>query len=266
MNLLFKKKLIIISGPCVLEGEKEALYAANFLSKLFERYPQVQFIFKSSFDKANRTSLHSFRGLGLDTGIKIFEKIKKEFGLPILTDLHEPHQASPLSQVVDILQIPAFLCRQTDLLSACTKTHCWVNVKKGQFLAPWDMENVKNKLIALNKKEFFFTERGFCFGYNNLVTDFRAIKIMQDLEIPVIFDATHSVQIPGGGKGQESSSGERQFISPLSLAAIAAGADGIFAESHPHPEKALSDKGCQIPFSELEGLLIKWLRVYEASH
>lgn len=247
----------------MLEGEEEALYAANFLSKLFQRYPQVQFVFKSSFDKANRSSIHSFRGLGLEKGIKIFEKIKKEFNLPIVTDIHEPSQAALLAKVVDILQIPAFLCRQTDLLSACAETKCWVNVKKGQFLAPWDMENVKNKLVSLNKKEFFFTERGFCLGYNNLVNDFRAIKIMQDLQIPVVFDATHSVQLPGGGK--EVSSGERQFIAPLSLAAIAAGADGIFAESHPNPESALSDSACQIAFSNLENLLIKWLRIYEAS-
>lgn len=247
----------------MLEGEKEALYAAQFLSKLFERYPQVQFIFKSSFDKANRSSFHSFRGVGLESGIKIFEKIKKEFQVPILTDLHEPSQAASLATVVDILQIPAFLCRQTDLLSACAETKCWVNVKKGQFLAPWDMENVKNKFISLKKQDFFFTERGFCFGYNNLVNDFRSIKIMQDLQIPVIFDATHSVQLPGGGK--TTSSGERQFIAPLSLAAIAAGADGIFAESHPNPEAALSDAGCQIAFSDLEKLLEKWLRIYEAS-
>ncbi|MBS0627264.1 MAG: 3-deoxy-8-phosphooctulonate synthase, partial [Verrucomicrobia bacterium] len=240
--------LVIFSGPCVIESEDLALSTAEFLKNLCEKLG-IHLVYKSSYDKANRSSFHSFRGPGLEEGLRILEKVKKTFNVPILTDIHSPEEASSVASVCDILQIPAFLCRQTDLVVAAAKTGAVINVKKGQFMAPWDMENVVQKILSTGNEKIILTDRGTTFGYNNLVSDMRAIPIMQKFGFPVCFDATHSVQLPGGHG--TSSGGQREFIPTLAKSAIAAGCNCLFLESHPNPALAKSDKDSVVPFSEL---------------
>ncbi|WP_293446394.1 3-deoxy-8-phosphooctulonate synthase [Persephonella sp.] len=246
------EKFTVIAGPCVIENEDICLQVADVLTDLQNEFPDIRFVFKSSYDKANRSSVHSFRGRGIEFGLKVLDKVKKETGLPVLTDIHESDQAKPVSEVVDIIQIPAFLCRQTDLLLAAARTGKEVNVKKGQFLAPWDTKNIVEKLQFGGAKKFYLTERGVSFGYNNLVVDFRSLPIMRQFA-PVIFDATHSVQLPGG-KGS-SSGGQREFVYPLAKAAVSVGVDGLFFEIHPEPKKALSDGPNQIPLEEFPQII-----------
>jgi 2-dehydro-3-deoxyphosphooctonate aldolase (KDO 8-P synthase) len=255
-------RLVVVCGPCVIESEQHALQSAEFLTKMFAKYP-VHFIFKSSYDKANRTSLHAFRGPGLEEGLKILEKVKQAFDIPIFTDVHSPEEAHEAGEVCDVIQIPAFLCRQTDLLVAAGKTGAVINVKKGQFMAPWDMRYAVDKIESTGNNKIILTDRGSCFGYNNLVSDMRAIPLMQQLGYPVFFDATHSVQLPAGQVG--CSGGQREFIPVLSRASLAAGCQGIYAEAHANPADAKSDAACQIPFADLPQLIEDWVRIYEAT-
>ena len=246
------EKFTVIAGPCVIENEDICIQVAHVLADLQKEFPDIRFVFKSSYDKANRSSVHSFRGKGMEYGLKVLDKVKRETDLPVLTDIHETDQAKPVSEVVDIIQIPAFLCRQTDLLLAAARTGKEINVKKGQFLAPWDTKNIVEKLQFGGAKKFYLTERGVSFGYNNLVVDFRSLPIMRQFA-PVIFDATHSVQLPGG-KGS-SSGGQREFVYPLAKAAVSVGVDGLFFETHPDPDKALSDGPNQIPLKDFPELI-----------
>ncbi|WP_029522727.1 3-deoxy-8-phosphooctulonate synthase [Persephonella sp. KM09-Lau-8] len=250
------EKFTVIAGPCVIENQEICFQVAEVLKSLQEEYPDIRFVFKSSFDKANRSSIHSFRGKGMEYGLKVLESVKKEFGLPVLTDIHESNQADIVAEVVDILQIPAFLCRQTDLLLAAAKTGKEINVKKGQFLAPWDTKNIVEKLKFGGAKKFYLTERGVSFGYNNLVVDYRSLPIMRQFA-PVIFDATHSVQLPGG-QGT-ASGGQREFVYPLAKAAVSVGVDGLFFETHPDPDKALSDGPNQVPLKDFPEMIKKLL-------
>ncbi|MBV9568386.1 MAG: 3-deoxy-8-phosphooctulonate synthase [Hyphomicrobiales bacterium] len=246
-------KVALIAGPCVLESRDHAFDMAGALKELSGKL-DMGFVFKSSFDKANRTSLEAQRGLGLDKALAIFADIRKSLAIPILTDVHEPAQCAPVADAVDILQIPAFLCRQTDLLIAAAKTGRVVNVKKGQFLAPWDMKNVVAKIAGAGNANVLVTERGASFGYNALVSDMRSLPIMASTTgAPVIFDATHSVQQPGG-RGT-SSGGERQFVPVLARAAVAVGVAGVFIETHRDPDKAPSDGPNMVPLAEMAGLL-----------
>ena len=247
-------KLVLIGGPCVIEDEKSTLRLAEKISKVTHSL-KMPYVFKASFDKANRSSIRSFRGPGLEKGLKILARVKKEFRLPILTDFHTPEQARPVAEVADILQIPAFLCRQTDLLFAAAAAGRIVNVKKGQFLSPWEVKNMIHKLEEAGCRKILLTERGTSFGYNNLVNDFRAIPIMRGFGYPVVYDATHSVQIPGG-KGT-ASGGMSEFIPTLARCAVVAGADAIFMEIHENPAKALSDGPNALALSQLEPLLKK---------
>lgn len=256
-----KQPLTIFCGPCVIETEEFTLRAADELKKIFSKHP-FQFIFKASYDKANRSSIHSFRGPGIEKGLQILQRIQKEFDLPIVTDIHSPEEAAIAGEVCDVIQIPAFLCRQTDLIIAAGKTSAAINVKKGQFVAPWDMKNVVEKLTACGNNRIILTDRGTSFGYNNLVSDMRAIPIMQQFGFPVCFDATHSVQLPGGLG--TSSGGQREFIPTLAKAAIAAGANALFIEAHPNPALAKSDASSVMPFENLKTLLIQIERLYEA--
>lgn len=242
----------LISGPCQLENRDHAMFMAEEIKKITDKL-KINLVYKTSFDKANRTSLKSERGIGLDKSIKVFEEIKKNFNLPILTDVHSPEQCNQVKNVVDIIQIPAFLCRQTDLLVSAAKTNLIVNIKKGQFLAPWDMKNVIKKISDSNNDNILVTERGVSFGYNTLVSDMRSISILKKEQYPVIFDATHSVQQPGG-KG-DSSGGEREFIYDLSKAAIAVGVAGLFLEVHDDPDNAPSDGPNMLKLSDLENFL-----------
>lgn len=255
--------LAIISGPCVIESEEHSLRAAAELKKIFTE-AGIPLIFKSSYDKANRSSIHTFRGPGIEEGLRILEKVKREFDLPILTDIHSPEEAKSAGQICDVLQIPAFLSRQTDLLVAASLTGAVVNIKKGQFAAPWDMKNAVEKVQQSGNQHVILTDRGVTFGYNNLVSDMRAIPIMQRCGVPVCFDATHSVQLPGN-QGT-SSGGQREFIEILAKASIAAGADCLFMESHDDPDKAKSDKESVISFKELPALLKKLKRLYDVVH
>jgi len=243
---------VLIAGPCVMENEQIVMETATRIAEI-ARETGFPYIFKSSYDKANRSSIHSFRGPGLDGGLTLLQKVKDHVGIPVLTDVHSVEEIVRAGQVVDVLQIPAFLCRQTDLLVAAAKTGRTVNVKKGQFLSPWDMKNVVHKLEESGTTKILLTERGATFGYNNLVVDMRSLPIMRSLGYPVIFDATHSVQLPGGGG--TTSSGQREFIAPLARAAAAAGCDGFFMEVHPTPDTALSDGPNMVPLSLLKGLL-----------
>jgi len=242
----------LISGPCQLENRDHAMFMAEEIKKITDKL-KINLVYKTSFDKANRTSLKSERGIGLDKSIKIFEEIKRNFNLPILTDVHSPEQCNQVKNVVDIIQIPAFLCRQTDLLISAAKTNLIVNIKKGQFLAPWDMKNVIKKISDSNNDNILVTERGVSFGYNTLVSDMRSISILKKEQYPVIFDATHSVQQPGG-KG-DTSGGEREFIYDLSKAAIAVGVAGLFLEVHDDPDNAPSDGPNMLKLSDLENFL-----------
>ena len=222
----------------------------------------ISYVFKASFDKANRTSLESYRGPGLEKGIETLARIREELQVPVISDIHEVSQVAPAAEVLDIIQIPAFLCRQTDLLVAAAKTNKPINLKKGQFVSPWDMENGVNKLRGAGGTKTMLVERGACFGYNNLVVDMRSLPVMRGFGCPVIFDATHSVQLPGGSGG--SSDGQREFIAPLSRAAVAAGIDGLFMEVHPDPDTALCDGPNSMPLDSIETLLKQLLRVHEA--
>lgn len=244
--------LVIMAGPCVIESEEHCLKAAETLKKIFEQHG-VNLIFKSSYDKANRSSYDSFRGPGLDEGLRILERVKTELDLPVVTDIHTIEEAKAAGQIIDILQIPAFLCRQTDLVVAAAQTGAVINVKKGQFLAPWDMKNVVDKIISQNNDRIILIERGTSFGYNNLVVDMCGIPIMQKLGYPVCFDATHAVQKPGSLGNQ--SGGAREFIPVLAKAALAAGVDCLFIETHPDPELAKSDASTVLGFKEWDRLL-----------
>jgi len=252
---------VFIAGPCVLESEALALAVADFLSGLSSRLG-VPLVFKGSFDKANRSSKGSYRGPGEAEGLRILGEVKRRFRLPVTTDVHDPRQAAAAAAVVDLLQIPAFLCRQTDLLTAAGETGLPVNIKKGQFMAPWDMENAVEKVTSTGNRNVLVTERGTTFGYNNLVVDFRGIPAIRETICPVIFDATHSVQLPGGAG--KASSGDRRFVAPLSRAAVAAGVDGVFLEVHPDPDRALSDGPNSLPLADLEPLLQTLLAIRRA--
>ena len=242
-----KDKLTVFAGPCAIESKDIVFKTAEKLKKVCEDL-NINYIFKASYDKANRSSIKSFRGPGLEEGLKILAAVKKEFNLPIVTDIHKEEEAKPAAEVADVLQIPPFLCRQTDLLVAAAKTEKIVNIKKGQFLAPSQMKSIAQKVIDSGNDKILITERGTTFGYNNLVSDIRSIKIIQDMGYPVVFDATHSVQLPGGAG--ESSSGEREFAPLLAKSAVAAGAKCLFFEIHPEPEKALCDGANMIPLNE----------------
>jgi 2-dehydro-3-deoxyphosphooctonate aldolase (KDO 8-P synthase) len=244
----------LIAGPCQLESRDHALMMATRLKDICDRL-KIGLVFKASFDKANRTSLKGTRGLGLAKSLKVFDEIKSQLGLPVLTDVHDIPQCAELSSVMDVLQIPAFLSRQTDLLVAAAKTGCVINIKKGQFLAPWDMKNVAAKVLDSGNPNVMLTERGASFGYNTLVSDMRALPIMAETGLPVIFDATHSVQQPGG-QGT-SSGGDRRMVPVLSRAAIAVGVAGVFIETHEDPDRAPSDGPNMVPIDQLEALLQK---------
>ncbi|MBC8044526.1 MAG: 3-deoxy-8-phosphooctulonate synthase [Rhizobacter sp.] len=258
--------LVLIAGPCVIESESFTLRMAEEIKKVCGRQG-VPFIFKASFDKANRTSANGFRGGGMEAGLKVLEKVKREVGVPVLTDIHESYQAAPAAAVVDVLQIPAFLCRQTDLLLAAAATGKTVNVKKGQFLAPWDMKNVVKKLESGfpegGEKKIMVTERGSSFGYNTLVVDFRSLVQMREFGYPVVFDATHSVQMPGG-RG-DSTGGQREFVPVLAKAAAAVGIDILFMEVHENPDVAPSDGPNMLPLAQLEETLRRVLAVRAAT-
>lgn len=247
-----RNPLILIAGPCVIESEKLCLETAKKIKEITQGLG-IPFIFKSSFDKANRLSIDSYRGPGLKKGLEILHKVKEKVKVPLLSDIHCQKEISEAAEILDIIQIPAFLCRQTDIAVAVAKTGKVVNLKKGQFLAPWDILSIIRKVESGGNKKILITERGVCFGYNNLVSDFRSLKIMADFGYPVIYDATHSVQLPGG-RGT-SSSGQREFVTGLSRAAVAFGCNGLFLEVHPIPDKALCDGPNMISLEDLEKLL-----------
>jgi 2-dehydro-3-deoxyphosphooctonate aldolase (KDO 8-P synthase) len=254
-------RLSLIAGPCVIESEKLCLRVAAALKKTCGDLG-VSYVFKASYDKANRTSARSFRGPGLEAGLQVLAKVRENVGVPVLTDVHTESEAAIAGEVVDILQIPAFLCRQTDLINAAAATGKIVNLKKGQFLSPAEMGQVVEKAARAGAKRILVTERGTTFGYNNLVADMRSIPILRRFGFPVIFDATHSVQLPGGGGHQ--SGGQREFAPVLARCALAAGADGLFIETHPRPDRALSDGPNMIPLAEMPALLKELLRVFKA--
>jgi 2-dehydro-3-deoxyphosphooctonate aldolase (KDO 8-P synthase) len=246
------KPLFVIAGPCVIESESLALETAGYLKEITAKLG-IPFIYKSSYDKANRSSHTSFRGLGIEQGLKILEKVKQQIQVPVLTDVHEDSPLEEVASIVDVLQTPAFLCRQTNFIQKVASLNKPVNIKKGQFLAPWDMINVTNKAKLTGNPNILVCERGVSFGYNNLVSDMRALKIMQQTECPVVFDATHSVQLPGG-QGNVSG-GQREFVPILARAAVATGISGLFLETHPNPDKALSDGPNSWPLDLMQGLL-----------
>lgn len=252
--------LVVMSGPCVIESEDHCLRAAETLKKMFNKHG-VHLIFKSSYDKANRSSYHSFRGPGLQDGLRILQRVQQELDLPVVTDVHSPEEAQAAGQVCEILQIPAFLCRQTDLIVAAAQTGAVVSVKKGQFMAPWDMENVIHKIVSANNHNIILVDRGTTFGYNQLVSDMRSIPIMQRFNYPVCYDATHAVQKPGELGTQ--SGGDREFIPILAKAALAAGANCLFIESHSDPSKAKSDAASVMDFKDLDCLLPQFKELYE---
>jgi 2-dehydro-3-deoxyphosphooctonate aldolase (KDO 8-P synthase) len=246
------RPLAVIAGPCVIESRESALEHAARLKEAADRVG-VPYIFKSSFDKANRSSARSYRGPGLQAGLEILAAVKRNIGVPVLTDVHEKEQIAPAKEVIDILQIPAFLCRQTDFVIAVAESGKVVNVKKGQFLAPWDMANVAEKILSAGNEKILLTERGVSFGYNNLVSDMRSLVVMRELGYPVVFDATHSLQLPGGLG--HASGGERKFIPYLARAGVAAGVDALFMEVHKDPDQALSDGPNSLALGDFEGLL-----------
>lgn len=254
--------LTVISGPCVIENEGHCISCAQRLSEIFSRHPKINFVFKASYDKANRTSLNSYRGPGLDEGLRILKRVKDELDVPILTDVHTVDEAYRAAEVCDILQIPALLCRQTDLIVAAARTGRAVQIKKGQFMAPWDMRHAVEKAKGSGNENIILVERGTSFGYQNLVCDMRSIPIMQSLGVPVCFDATHAVQHPGSMNGH--SGGEREFAPMLAKAALAAGADCLYLESHPSPPDALSDAASMIYLETLENLLPVFQSLYES--
>lgn len=255
------KSFTLIAGPCVIESEENVMLVAKKMKEITEKLG-INYYFKASFDKANRTSIHSYRGPGIDKGLEILKKVKDELGLRIATDIHEPWQAEKAAEVVDIIQIPAFLCRQTDLLIAAAKTGKLINVKKAQFLAPWDMKNVVGKLEESGTNKIMLCERGSCFGYNNLVVDMTGLLEMKKFGYPIIFDATHSVQKPGG-KGN-ATGGNREYVEYLAKAAVAIGVDGLFMEVHPDPDNALSDGPNMVKLENMEELLTKLIKIKNA--
>lgn len=256
-------KFMLIAGPCVIESEDNVLLIANKVKAIAEKY-DLDYYFKASFDKANRSSGSRYRGPGIVEGLKILQKVKNDVGVKIATDIHEPWQAIKVAEVADIIQIPAFLCRQTDLLIAAAKTGKIINVKKAQFLAPWDMAYVVEKLEKAGNCNILLCERGTSFGYNTLIVDMTGIYEMKKIGYPVVMDATHSVQKPGG-KGYESG-GNREYVEPLAKAAIAAGADALFFEVHPDPDNALSDGSNMVALEDFEGILERVIKVYDAVH
>jgi len=253
----------LIAGPCVIENKEITLKVADFLKHTAESL-RIPVVFKTSYDKANRTSLSTYRGPGIDDGLEIIRIVKEETGLPVLSDVHGPEEVSKASQVLDVLQIPAFLCRQTDLLLAAARTGLPVNVKKGQFLSPLDMKSVAQKILSTGNRRILFTERGSSFGYNNLVVDIRSIPLMKTIGFPVVFDATHSVQLPGA-EGTRSG-GQREFVEHLSKAAVAAGANGLFLEIHPDPASALCDGPNSLPLEQVGPLLALLMDIHRLVH
>lgn len=253
--------LFVIAGPCVVEDERMCLSVAERVQQITSKLG-LPYIFKSSYDKANRTSVGSFRGLGIEEGLRILERVRDTIGVPVLSDVHSLEDVNAASGVLDVLQIPAFLCRQTDLLLAAGRTGKVVNVKKGQFLAPWDMRHAVEKVASTGNHNIMLTERGASFGYNNLVSDFRSLPIMRQWGYPVVFDATHSVQLPGGAGN--ASAGQREFVAPLARAAVAVGCDGLFLEVHPDPDHAPSDGPNMVPLDRVEDLLRQVVRIREA--
>ncbi len=256
-------RLFLIAGPCVLESRDLAFKVCSRL-KEFCAELGIAYVFKSSYDKANRSSVTSFRGPGLEAGLDVLLAVRKEFDVPVLTDVHSPEAVLRAARVVDILQVPAFLCRQTDLLVACGQTGLPVNIKKGQFMAPWDMRQAAEKVRSTDNDQVLLTERGTSFGYNNLVVDMRSLAVMKKFGYPVVFDGSHSVQLPGAGAGGVSSGGERAFAPALVRAAVGAGADGLFMETHPNPDSALCDGPNMLPLAEMKRLLAGAKRVFEA--
>lgn len=256
-------KLLLIAGPCVIESEENVMIIAEKLKKMSEKLC-LDYYFKASFDKANRTSILSYRGPGIDKGLKILRKVKDVYGLKIATDIHEPWQAEQVAEVCDLIQIPAFLCRQTDLLVAAAKTGKIINVKKAQFLAPWDMGNVVKKIEDMGNRNILLCERGTSFGYNTLVVDMTGIAEMKKFGYPVVIDATHSIQKPGGSG--TVTGGNRNNVEPIAKAAVAAGADALFFEVHPNPDSALSDGANMVRLDEFEALLERVIKVYDAVH
>jgi 2-dehydro-3-deoxyphosphooctonate aldolase (KDO 8-P synthase) len=253
----------LVAGPCVIEDEATTLRVATFLRETSEA-TEIPVIFKTSYDKANRTSVDSYRGPGVNRGLEIIEKVKEETGLPVLSDVHEIPQIEKAAKTLDVIQIPAFLCRQTDLVLAAARTGLPVNIKKGQFLSPWEIEPVIKKVTSTGNRHILITERGTSFGYNNLVVDIRSIAVMKRFGFPVIFDATHSVQLPGGSG--TSSGGQREFVEYLARAAVAAGANGVFMEVHPHPDAALCDGPNSIPLSQVRPLLALLKEIHRLVH
>jgi len=257
-----KHPFFLIAGPCVIESESHSRLLAGRLKEITSSL-QIPFIFKASYDKANRTSIHSYRGPGLEEGLRILQGIRRDFEIPVTSDVHDTDQAGIAGEVLDLIQIPAFLCRQTDLLTAAARTGSIVNVKKGQFLAPWDARNIVDKLEAAGCRQYMITERGSSFGYNNLVVDFKSLPAIRSLGCPVVFDATHSVQLPGG-KGDRSS-GQAEYIPFLAAAAAAVGVDGLFLEVHDRPEEALSDGANSLRLEQVPALLEKLLEIENCS-
>lgn len=253
----------IIAGPCAIESEEMAMNIAEKMKAITDKLG-IDYTFKGSFDKANRTSIHSKRGLGIDEGLRILQKVKDTYNIPVATDIHESWQAEPVGKVVDIVQIPAFLCRQTDLLIAAAKTGKCINIKKAQFLAPWDMKNCLQKVVESGNSNVMLCERGTSFGYNTLVVDMTGLVEMKKFGYPIIFDATHSVQKPGG-KG-DATGGNREYVEYLAKAAIAVGVDGLFMETHQNPDEAWSDGPNMVKLDDMEELLTKLVKVYEAVH
>ena len=255
------KKLLVIAGPCSLENAEVCRAVAETLTTIGRAHPDLKLVFKGSFDKANRTSLAGQRGTGIDEGLALLSQVRRDFGFPVLTDVHEREQVPAVARVCDVIQIPAFLCRQTDLLLAAAATGRVVNVKKGQFLSPQEMQFVTGKLREGGAAEIWQTERGTTFGYQNLVVDMRSFSIMRQNGFPTVFDATHSVQLPGAAGGK--SGGQREFVPPLAQAAVAAGADGLFIETHPDPARAISDGPNMVPLAELPALLQRCLAIWK---
>ena len=253
----------LIAGPCVIESEEMVMEIANHMKEITTKYG-IDYTFKASFDKANRTSINGKRGPGIEEGLRILQKVRDELGLPVATDIHEPWQAEPVGKVCDIVQIPAFLCRQTDLLVAAAKTGKCINIKKAQFLAPWDMKNCVEKVVASGNDNVMLCERGTSFGYNNLVVDMTGLVEMKKFGYPVVFDATHSVQKPGG-KGN-ATGGNREYVEYLAKAAIAVGVDGLFMETHQNPDIAWSDGPNMVKLDDMEDLLVKLVKVHKAVH
>ncbi|MGD8984640.1 MAG: 3-deoxy-8-phosphooctulonate synthase [Desulfobacteraceae bacterium] len=251
--------LFLIAGPCVIEDEETTLKVASFLKETSVAM-DLPVIFKTSYDKANRTSLDSFRGPGVDKGLEIIQRVKGETGLPVLSDVHEMAEIEKAAKVLDVIQIPAFLCRQTNLIMSAARTGLPINLKKGQFLSPWEMEPAVRKITSTGNRKLLITERGVSFGYNNLVVDMRSIAIMKDFGFPVVFDATHSVQLPGGSG--TSSGGQREFVEYLSRAAVAAGANGVFMEVHPNPDSALCDGPNSLPLEQVRSLLAMLKKIH----